>query len=186
MTLLLASMWNGLCIRVVALVSTFMCMFNNFRPMYIEYWDSKKETSVRRPVGSWFSYTTGAWKSVVNDLLTTKETVHVTYRYNNRPFTYVARHHISHWPPYEKKELQRPLGFNDHLVVVMAVLVDGHGKLRDVTSDINMFLGIQRDFHGCVLTPKDLFLDMSPKGCLLVTTLTDKHMVRHDKPIILT
>lgn len=157
----------------------------NFLPSEIEAHDEKKETSKVLPLRPWH-WLFGTWKSLANEALRTCSVVHVKYRFNHRPFTYIARAPtgVTRWPPYLKEELQKPRGFDDHKTVVFALVVGRHGVL-DVLDRVTMAMGPLGDFHGVEPTALEVLPDMHPLGILCLNTLSDQHVFKAHERIVL-
>jgi hypothetical protein len=96
---------------------------------------------------------------------------HVSYRYNNRTYTYVLHRALVGWPPHSSKDLLRPLGFHDRSVIVQAIAISKEGP-KDVSGQLYEFLGPLHDFHGCAWKMKHVF---PGAAALVVCTLGSRH-----------
>lgn len=163
-------------IGLVFKVANYVTALTNFLPTSLEIHDTKKERVETVTVGvtSWLF---GLWKRAVAIRAATASVIHVNYRYNNRTFTYITKEPIRKWPPLTRADLNRPRGFDEHAVLMLALMVGKNGVI-DVLDRVTMAMGPLGDFHGQTLMAIDILPDMHPHGVLCINTFEDKYVFK--------
>lgn len=167
-------MWHTFLFVYVYIRSWF-----NFVPKKITLYDEKNEVVRSHDLWLWNSWC-GLWKRFLRD----GTLCHMTYDYNNREYTYITKGSSApQWPPYSKDMLNKPLGFNERTLVILAFLVDSKTKAcKDVTDEVNRFLGPLHDFQGCAWKVDQMF---PTGGVLVLRTLDSKLMFTRGQYVVL-
>lgn len=134
-------------LRIYARILSLRRAIGDFKPATL---------AQRRADGTWrkvrlnvFQRLFGGWKRCAARMLDARpdSPVHVAYYYNNRRYVFIIRDkaRLKKWPPFDRREIDRPHGFQSDVVLSVMRLEEG-GRMSDVTQAVLPYAGPLNDF----------------------------------------